>query len=680
MKLAITILSFYSVQPVINFWEFLHPTVVVVYHVKNAGNDALDGLTDATAWQHVAKVNSSSFNAGDSILFKRGDSWSEVLRIPSSGTNANHIIFGAYGTGVKPEFTGLANVTMSSIGSNLYTGTITSGALYQNTILVNGNIAKKGRYPNSTYLSTNDAGSTQTMFIATGLLGNYVGAELVTFPVYHWIIDVNRIASQTASATSDTFRLATPFTYAGVTQYKYFLQNLPSLCDQEGDYAYDSTTKVVTVYSALGTPTVKASTIDTLVLVDNKNYITFTDLTINGANSDGIMKDSTVGITITNCTIKNIGGVNPQPVTLGGLGGAAIRGEHTDKDIVTYDSIMNNLNNGVMQIHNTVTSNRIFNYNYLKNTGAFPGMGCSNNGSYYAYTDGGGDSCQYKYNRIDTMGYMGINFGASNSSVYHNYITNFCLWKSDGSAIGSSHLDGGDIHGTVIKSNITIGGINDTYHFISAGIYMDGTYLVTIDGNTVSNCDYHAVLMGTTSKMTFINNNIDDSIGFCLNILGNNTTQGSGLNYYNHNSYYQRRSATATWVCMDFGYSATPQSVFDMDSNYYSRPILHDTNFIRNSFNNTYFSTASAWSGAFGFDTHSYNSPTGITSAPGVLYINPTEVDTTIIFSGRKIDTRGNIYDNQITLHPFESANLFIASIQPTPTVLDKKVGGIMFH
>jgi len=42
------------------------------YYVKNGGNDNADGLSDATAWATLSKVNSLTFQPGDSILLKAG--------------------------------------------------------------------------------------------------------------------------------------------------------------------------------------------------------------------------------------------------------------------------------------------------------------------------------------------------------------------------------------------------------------------------------------------------------------------------------------------------------------------------------------------------------------------------------------------------------------------------------
>ena len=76
------------------------------YYVDTTGNNTNNGTSTSSAWKTISKVNSSSFNPGDQILFKRGEVWREQLTVPSSGSPGNHIVFGAYGTGEKPIIMG----------------------------------------------------------------------------------------------------------------------------------------------------------------------------------------------------------------------------------------------------------------------------------------------------------------------------------------------------------------------------------------------------------------------------------------------------------------------------------------------------------------------------------------------------------------------------------------------
>jgi len=76
------------------------------YYVSNSGDDANQG-TKALPWETISKVKSEiiNFSAGDSILFKRGDTWNgERLNSSThpSGTINNYISYGAYDSGDRP--------------------------------------------------------------------------------------------------------------------------------------------------------------------------------------------------------------------------------------------------------------------------------------------------------------------------------------------------------------------------------------------------------------------------------------------------------------------------------------------------------------------------------------------------------------------------------------------------
>jgi len=70
------------------------------------GNDSNHRTSHSAPWKTISKVNNSDFQPGDFILFKRGETWRERLKVPSSGSISNPITFGAYGTGDKPIIDG----------------------------------------------------------------------------------------------------------------------------------------------------------------------------------------------------------------------------------------------------------------------------------------------------------------------------------------------------------------------------------------------------------------------------------------------------------------------------------------------------------------------------------------------------------------------------------------------
>jgi hypothetical protein len=123
------------------------PLWATTYYVDNCvsvGNDRNNGTSTSTPWLTINKVNTSTFNPGDSILFESTCTWREELGVPSSGSAGSPITFGAYGTGAAPIISG-ANLFTSwtpSSGSVYYTSYSTApnqvfedgGRLTQNTV------------------------------------------------------------------------------------------------------------------------------------------------------------------------------------------------------------------------------------------------------------------------------------------------------------------------------------------------------------------------------------------------------------------------------------------------------------------------------------------------------------------------------------------------------------------
>ena len=76
--------------------------MMATYYVDaSSGDDSNDGLSIGSAWQTVAKVNATPAGAG--FLFKRGETWRDLL-LPKGSTS--EVIYGDYGSGVLPRFSG----------------------------------------------------------------------------------------------------------------------------------------------------------------------------------------------------------------------------------------------------------------------------------------------------------------------------------------------------------------------------------------------------------------------------------------------------------------------------------------------------------------------------------------------------------------------------------------------
>lgn len=59
------------------------------YISQSSGNDNNDGSINSP-WKTLSKLSSAGLQAGDTVYFKRGDTWSAVLNVPASGTDDNN--------------------------------------------------------------------------------------------------------------------------------------------------------------------------------------------------------------------------------------------------------------------------------------------------------------------------------------------------------------------------------------------------------------------------------------------------------------------------------------------------------------------------------------------------------------------------------------------------------------
>src|SRR5207244_8388088 len=80
------------------------PTITgTAYYVDSiAGRDSNAGTSSAAPWQTIRRVMDelSSLAAGDGVLFKGGDVWTEQFDVNRAvGSAANPIVFSSYGSG-----------------------------------------------------------------------------------------------------------------------------------------------------------------------------------------------------------------------------------------------------------------------------------------------------------------------------------------------------------------------------------------------------------------------------------------------------------------------------------------------------------------------------------------------------------------------------------------------------
>jgi hypothetical protein len=93
--LALAVLIFLVAAPAKSFGA--------IYYLDGAnGSDSDSGQSESEAFGTMAALDSVSLAPGDSVLFRRGQSFDGVLDIGASGSSSSPITFGAWGTGAAP--------------------------------------------------------------------------------------------------------------------------------------------------------------------------------------------------------------------------------------------------------------------------------------------------------------------------------------------------------------------------------------------------------------------------------------------------------------------------------------------------------------------------------------------------------------------------------------------------
>ena len=79
---------------------------MATYYVSVTGSDTNNGTSTSTPWKTLSKVQGANLQPGDTVSFKRGDTFTGQMSILKSGTSGSPITFNAYGSGAAPKFIG----------------------------------------------------------------------------------------------------------------------------------------------------------------------------------------------------------------------------------------------------------------------------------------------------------------------------------------------------------------------------------------------------------------------------------------------------------------------------------------------------------------------------------------------------------------------------------------------
>ncbi|MDD2305505.1 MAG: fibronectin type III domain-containing protein [Prolixibacteraceae bacterium] len=658
------------------------------YYVSSSGNDSNSGLTTSMAWKTLAKINSTSFKAGDLILFQRGDAFYGSLIVNNSGIAGSPITFGSYGTGNNPIITGFTSINSGwkNEGGGIYSIYISAESSPQ-MVTIDGVQYAMGRWPNTTWRTiTGVSGSTQISDSGLNGTPNWTGAEVV-IRKNRWIIDRSTISSQ--NTTQLNFAAGS---YNAQNGWGYFIQNSLSTLDTFGEWYYNPKTSTFYMYFGAIDPltkTVKVSSVDKLIYSNGSKYITIDGIALTGSNLGAIYRNSP-DYTASNFIIQNC--------DISFSGNYAVFGERSSTMIVSNTTITTTNNTAILLDGNYGTSNKVNNCT-ITNTATIPGLSGSGDMQGLAVKSTVSNTL-IEYNNIINTGYIPIYFGGVNTIVQNNFLDTFCSIKDDGGGIYSYHdvtANKKVLNNIILHSNGAFGTVSSsgTPDVTSSGrgLYSDQLCKnIEYSGNTIAYMSASAIHVNTSDILTIKNNTIFQTLSYLdinrwssswftdsISVTDNIIISTVNKEYPNKGNFWYSVQTSSTYLdggTIDYEVS----KIGAIDNNYiYSNIDHHGLVYTSASPYTLHNFTLEQWKNTSGFDTHSTFVKGNTDPAYYRFEYNATKSLKTISLSNPMIDAKGVKYSKSITLQPYTSVvlmnDLTVAAVPSAPTSVVASAG-----
>lgn len=641
------------------------------YYVSSSGNDSYssaEAQNQSTPWKSISKVNSAALAAGDSVLFKRGETFPGCLSPAASGTAVAPIYFGAYGSGSKPVISGLKPVTSwNNLGGNIWesVGSVSTNSSL-NMVVVAGVDVPMGRYPNTGKLKvTSYSGSTSiTCTNLSSSSVNWTGAELVLFDQAYSLIR-RPILSHSGSTLTYDGNL-TPKSNKG-----FFIQNHPKTLDLQNEWYFNPSTQKLRIYSANTPANVFVEAENCVLLLKKRNYLTFDDLEFRGCRQYLVNLDGGTDITIQNCNLL-FAGVTAVRTQFNPLIGLIIE-NCLIKDCHTGGINIVNATNGAQ--------GSIIRGNTIKNIGMLPGMtrtsGSENIIGIRVYNAGH----RVEYNNIDYTGACGINFFGDNILIKNNVVNHFDQIVQD---LGGIYTWNTTSTGTMVPTtgmkllgNIVMNGGYENDRAQRDGIYLDCfSNGIEVGSNAVFNVSAGIVVnFGDTKIKVHHNTTFNCENGLRIEAVRNTAILHDVDVHSNYFVGYLGLTNQSAFVHFQ-GYTYPPATIgsttidLKMDYNCYARP-LDDTKVIQTTYSGSSRMLLETWQAGSGKDLHSKKSPKTVTNPSDVVFkYNDSKSPLTVSFLGLTyVDIKGVTHVDSLVLPPYSSTVLIRTAGSPTTII-----------
>jgi len=655
--------NLFTISLAVFFTIFSFSAFATTYYLSSSsGNDNNSGTDPSSPWRTIDKLNSYGLQAGDNVLFKRGDTFYGGVNI-NSNNSGSPINFGAYGSGDKPVISGFTSVTSwTNLGGNIWESTNPVSSLSSlRMVVVNGVNTPMGRYPNASssypflpnffhFQSHSGSGSGYTSLTSNSLSGgaNWTGAEVVV-RTNSWTYDKQTISSQSGSSIS----------YSGQSSgiadgWGFFIQNDIKTLDAQNEWYYNPSTKKISIYS-VGTPTnVQISTVEKLF--SSTGSISIDNLRLVGANTNAIWLSGNLVSSVTNSEISYVG-----------VEGLLLYGGRIQSATITNNTFSNCGSSSIYStgdVHGaTIKGNTVV------------GSGMISTYKPNDYTNGGivlsTPNCLVQYNTIDSSAYCGIQLFGDYIEIRNNLVNHSNMVRDDGAGIYTGH---NNYTGRIIDGNIVLNSVGNTNgappdkEKAAYGIFIDDYGAsISVTNNTVANCTSAGINLHDTKDMTVTNNTAYNNgiPGWGNGNLFVQADAGGFTSYVRNNTVTNNILFARDVNQHSFRYYADPNgdnninTFGTLDNNYYAKPIDASTSITsQQNISNGEMSLAQ-WQSISGKDGSSQVSPKSVSDTRDIRFeYNASTQSKTIGLDANYIDVKGNNYNGSITLAPYSSAVL----------------------
>ncbi len=483
------------------------------YYLSANGSDLNKGNTAAASWKSIDRLNQQKLKAGDSVLFNRGDIFIGEIRVGFSGANGKPIVYGAFGSGENPVITGAIRINnWETIKPGLIAASLPTkvySLFYDNKEQI------LARYPNKGYLVIDGGTNSKLAIYDLELIqaDNYWNGTNIRFKSSDWewrTSKVSEFSNHLVTLTDSSSSLLK----AG---WGYYFDNKLEELDTLNEWYYcDKEQRLFFMPESKDTQThfIDAGIYENgFTILKTVSNVEIRDLSVKMFHNTAIRAEgNNENIRICGNEISNIS----QTGISVGLGSKACTIEN---------NLVRDINGkGIFALEPEYMK---ISKNHVSRIGFMPGYGISGVNGMVGIGIGNFEGIKtsnskialnnlISYNKVDSIGYVGIRMDGANSILEYNEVNHVMLFLSDGAAIYCWAKSNYYTHDNIIRNNI----IHDVQgnkeatpspeSIIANGIYIDNLcFQISVYGNVVFNLTGSGIHVNSDAyDNTVINNTI----------------------------------------------------------------------------------------------------------------------------------------------------------------------------